>query len=222
MGTSCRFPLIKKESLVIHPDTEIHSVSDEIGVGIFATKFLPKGTITWVQDKLDLVLSPSELSALGESYAPVMDKYTFRNAQGQSILCWDHGRYMNHNCNANSYSPGLDFEIAVRDIQVGEEIYADYAALNIDEPFDCLCGAPNCRHAVSPEDFERFASDWDLLVREAFPKILELPQALWPLVNGKAFVRSAIRDPKKIPSILAHLLREDSGASKAKRVARTR
>lgn len=38
---------------MIHPDTKLNFVSKSIGYGVFATKFISKGTITWVLDELD-------------------------------------------------------------------------------------------------------------------------------------------------------------------------
>jgi len=35
---------------MIHPDTEVRFINDEIGYGVVAKKLIPKGTITWVQD----------------------------------------------------------------------------------------------------------------------------------------------------------------------------
>ena len=32
---------------MIHPDTELRFISPEIGFGVFATKLIPQGTITW-------------------------------------------------------------------------------------------------------------------------------------------------------------------------------
>lgn len=37
---------------MIHPDTEVRFINPEKGYGLVATKFIPKGTITWVQDDL--------------------------------------------------------------------------------------------------------------------------------------------------------------------------
>ncbi len=49
---------------MIHPNTELKMVSPEMGIGVFATHFIPKGTITWAQDELDIVLSPQAIKYL--------------------------------------------------------------------------------------------------------------------------------------------------------------
>jgi len=45
---------------MMHPHTKVQFISDEVGHGVVATAFIPKGTITWVQDPLDRVFSPAE------------------------------------------------------------------------------------------------------------------------------------------------------------------
>lgn len=35
---------------MIHPDTELRFINPEIGYGVFATQFIPRGTITWVRE----------------------------------------------------------------------------------------------------------------------------------------------------------------------------
>ena len=53
---------------MIHPDTELRFVSKEVGYGVFATNLLPKGTILFARDKLDLVLTPKQYKALDSSF----------------------------------------------------------------------------------------------------------------------------------------------------------
>jgi hypothetical protein len=40
---------------LIHPDSELRFINPVMGYGLFATKTIPKGTVTWVGDPLDLV-----------------------------------------------------------------------------------------------------------------------------------------------------------------------
>ena len=41
---------------VLHPSSELRYINPSIGYGVFATRFIPKGTITWVFDELDQVV----------------------------------------------------------------------------------------------------------------------------------------------------------------------
>ncbi len=45
---------------MIHPHTEIKFINKEVGYGVVATDFIPKGTITWVLDKLDREFTQNE------------------------------------------------------------------------------------------------------------------------------------------------------------------
>ncbi len=38
---------------MMHPHSELRFINESIGYGVFATKFIPKGTITWILDELD-------------------------------------------------------------------------------------------------------------------------------------------------------------------------
>jgi len=71
---------------MIHPNTELKMISPEMGIGVFATHFIPKGTITWAQDELDIVLSPQAIKSLSIEYQSTIEKYAFRNREGESVL----------------------------------------------------------------------------------------------------------------------------------------
>jgi hypothetical protein len=92
----------------------------------------------------------------------------------------------------------------VRDIAPGEEITDDYGTLNLEEPFPCLCDAPNCRGRVMPDDPVRHAGEWDKLIAAAFPSIGRVDQPLWDLVAEKAEVERVLRGELELPSILKH------------------
>jgi hypothetical protein len=121
---------------MMHPDTEIRFISEEIGCGVVAKKFTPKGTITWVQDELDQIYTPKQVGRMGKLSQQMIDKYTFRNNKGNFVLCWDHAKYVNHSFKSNCLSTAYDFEIAVCDILPGEELTDDYGYLNITEAFE--------------------------------------------------------------------------------------
>jgi hypothetical protein len=190
---------------VIHPDTELRFVHREIGLGVVATRLIPKGTITWVQDELDQVFSPSRVELLGAAYEAMLRKYTFVNGRGEYILCWDLARYVNHSCDPSCLSAGYNFEVAVRDIHPGEELTDDYATLNMEGSFACHCGSRECRGTVREEDIQTLADQWDSVVREAFPPIGTLPQPLWPLVAEKEAVQAALSGASSIGSCKLNL-----------------
>jgi hypothetical protein len=196
--------LFPKSASVVHPDTELKLVSEAIGHGVFATRFIPKGTIVWVRDDLDRVFTPEQAAALEPVYQEILEKYSFVDSRGHIILCWDHSRFFNHSCHANCMSAGYDFEIAVRDIQAGEELTDDYGTLNLRENFGCLCSHSACRKEIRPDDLERFAPHWDKQVSEAFFQIPQVKQPLWHLLKEKQDVEQALQNPALLRSIYCH------------------
>jgi len=176
---------------MFHPHTELRFVSDSIGYGVFATRPIPKGTITWSLDALDQVFPPTALDSFSPMLRAVMDKYSFTDRRGKLILCWDLARFVNHSCEANCLSPGgFDFEVAVRDIIPGEELTDDYGTLNLDHGFDCLCGSKSCRSRIQPDDAWRMADVWDQSVQAAVAQIDSVDQPLWELVKEPDAVRA--------------------------------
>jgi uncharacterized protein len=180
---------------MIHPDTALRFVSPEIGYGVFATRVIPRGTITWVRDALDQVLTAAHVAALPVLQHETLDKYTFRDSAGNYVLCWDLARYMNHACAPSCLGTGYGFEVAVRDIAAGEELTDDYATLHLQahESFACHCGARQCRQWIGPEDAVTLAALWQGLFREACQVLAQVVQPLWPLMRP-ADVRRAWHD----------------------------
>ena len=113
---------------MIHPATELRFVSPEIGLGVFAREAIPKGTIVWTLCRLDIVLTPHEAAALPAPYQPILDRYAYTDWEGRVVLCWDHGRYINHSCDPVMVGIGNEIEIAVRDIAAGDQLTCEYAA----------------------------------------------------------------------------------------------
>lgn len=188
---------------MLHPNTELAYLGPEIGHGVFATARIPRGTITWVQDPLDQVIDLSTHPQYA-SYPPVLERYSFRNARGQYVLCWDYGRFVNHSCEANCLSPGLDFEIAVRDIEAGEQLTNDYGSLNLEFEMDCCCGSSRCRSKTTPDDFELYADHWDQALGAAFFDIERVDQPLWARIEDPEFVRRCLSRMTSVPSIRNH------------------
>lgn len=190
---------------MLHPDTELRFINPTIGYGVFATRLIPAGTITWARDELDQVFTPPQVSARAPHLREILDRYCFYDGEGNWILCWDLARFVNHSCDANCLSAGFDFEIAVRDIHPGEELTDDYGTLNLTEPFECHCGAPSCRGVLHPEDPQRLVDEWDTRVRAVFSRLSLVEQSLLPFVRELAAVRDVLATGE-VPSCRCHLL----------------
>lgn len=170
---------------MMHPDTELRYINDEIGYGVFATKLIPKGTIVWVQDDLDQVLDPAFVEKLDPLRKQDVQKYSFKNQFGKYILCWDKARFVNHSFHATCVATMYDLELAARDILPGEELTDDYGTLNLDEPFDCLPEPGTSRSRVMPDDLLRYYRQWDEIAAAAFERFNQVEQPLLHLVRPK-------------------------------------
>jgi hypothetical protein len=166
---------------MIHPKTELKFISKDVGYGVVATEFIPMGTITWVLDKLDRVFAPEEVQNLDELYQNILDTYCFRNNSGQLVLCWDNARFVNHSFNSNCLSTAYDFEVAIRDIQPGEQLTDDYGYLNISEPFRGIDEGTK-RKTVYPDDLVKYHRVWDKKILSVFKHIPQLEQPLAKLL----------------------------------------
>ena len=188
---------------MIHPKTELRFISKEVGYGVFATDFIPAGTITWVMDKLDREFRPEEFFAMDLVYQNIIDTYTFRNNIGNYVLCWDHGRFVNHSFNANCLTTAYDFEIAIRDILPGEQLTDDYGYLNIKDPFTAEDEGTE-RKIVYPDDLVRYYKVWDEKILKVFGKINAYEQPLRVLIKDELWdkVQKIIAGKQQIDSIL--------------------
>ncbi len=196
---------------MIHPKTELKFISNEIGYGVVATEFIPAGTITWVLDKLDREFSPTDFQAMEPIYQNILDTYTFRNNNGNFVLCWDNGRYVNHSFNSNCLTTAYDFEIAIRDIQVGEQLTDDYGYLNIPAPFRGINEGTR-RKVVYPDDLVKYYKVWDKKIQKVFAKINSHDQPLKELINANlwAKIQNIIIGEEAMESILTNYYDESS------------
>jgi len=168
---------------MIHPETYLQYINDDIGYGVFAKKFIPKGTIVYVRDKLELAIPHDSHLLEDEYYADILEKYSYVGSAGEYILSWDFGRFVNHSCEPNTISTGYGFEIAIRNILAGEQITDDYGMFNLRDSMDCSCGVNNCRQTITALDFQNWHGNWDILAREAIREINSVEQPLMHLLE---------------------------------------
>ena len=124
--------------------SEIH------GLGLFAKKLIPKGTIWWharVEDVLIIskdqftTLDSSIKSSHMESYMKILLIYSYYERDLDALVfCLDNSRYVNHSFNANSGpldDESVFLSVALRDIQTGEEITEDYSKYSLSKWLEC-------------------------------------------------------------------------------------
>ncbi len=196
---------------MMHPHTELRFISPEIGHGVVATRDIPRGTITWVQDRLDRALTPQQVRSLGSPYEASLDKYCFRNQRGQWILCWDHARFVNHSFRSNCLTTAYNFEIAIRDIRAGEELTDDYGYLNIMQPFEAIDEGVG-RTTVYPDDLTRYHQVWDDQLKGTWPELARVDQPLRVMLSGPMWrrIERIARGSEAMVSILQCYFREET------------
>ena len=80
-------------------------------------------------------------------------------------------------------STAYGFEIAVRDIEAGEEITDEYGMFNPPVPMDLHGSDGPYRGRVEAIDLDRLYESWDSQVQTALRLALDVEQPLWPLVD---------------------------------------
>jgi uncharacterized protein len=101
------------------------------GLGLFAVEYISAGTIIWQFDsRIDTVYSLEDYLDLREDQRMALRHYAYVSDDKSFILCGDHAVFMNHQDNPNtieSYNTS-DYgeDIAIRDIQIGDELTTNY------------------------------------------------------------------------------------------------
>jgi len=135
---------------MLHPDVVTNKSSIE-GTGLFAEKKIPKGTVVWRFDsKTEKVYTKNQYNKLSKRYKSLLRHFAYWDEEGRLVYCTDNAKYWNHSCEPNvSRVDGID--IAIKDIQPGEELTYDYALLMSEssKPIKCNCGSKNCRRVIS-------------------------------------------------------------------------
>lgn len=168
---------------MIHPDTELRYIDDVVGYGVFARYPIPEGTITYVKDSLEQEVSPTEYLLHSPEMQEMIEKYSYIDERGFRIISWDFAKYVNHCCACNTISTGYGFEMAIRDIQAGEQITDEYGIFNLEKDFQVVCGDPKCRKVVRPDDFEAYYQEWDKKIQRSIGRLFDIPQPLLPLID---------------------------------------
>jgi hypothetical protein len=188
---------------MIHPDTALRYINDEIGYGVFATAFIPKGTITYVKDELELEIPLDQLQEYPIQLQKQIEKYSYIDPFGNYVLSWDLGKYVNHCCFCNTMSTAYGFEIAIRDIEAGEEITDEYGLMNPQEPMMIQCHKVGCRLFVQKEDVHTYADQWDPVLKEVLLLIPRVNQPLMELIDIQTYseLNYFLNDPNQYKSI---------------------
>ncbi len=188
---------------MIHPNTELRFINPQVGYGVFATAFIPEGTIVYVKDSLEIEVSPEDFSKHSLDMQDQIEKYSYIDERGYRIISWDFAKYVNHCCNCNTISTGYGFEIAIRDIFPNEQITDEYGIFNLEKPIPLICGESHCRKEVKPSDFDLYYPIWDEKIKTALEKFYFVDQPLLGFIDHHTQneLRDYRNDPLKYKSV---------------------
>ncbi len=188
---------------MIHPSTRVQFINEELGYGVFASQFIPKGTIVYVKDDLEIDISPWAYELYDPHLKPHIDKYSFIDERGHRIFSWDLAKYVNHCCHPNTISTGYGFEIAICDIQEGEEITDEYGLFNLEHPMCVQCEKANCRALVQKEDVDQYFEIWDAQIKSALEhfETVDQPLAVFLEPSTTELLTNYFQSPEKYLSV---------------------
>lgn len=195
---------------MIHPHTEVRWVSDEIGHGVFATRPIAAGTITYAWDPLEIEIGPDDSRLQDQALSEVIERYSYIDGRGVRILSWDHAKFVNHSCDPNSLSTGYGFEIAIRDIAQDEQLTDDYGMFNLPTPMNISCCETGCRGRVAGDDLDRHWREWDVKVRSAIDLFADVAQPLGGLLDEHTAAKLRLYRLGKANYVSVHTLRVPS------------
>jgi len=141
--------------------------------GAFATEDLDEGTVVipkwnesfydgmegWIRlDRRQVQQLPSEARQLFLRYGLDLD---FDQIIGPVDINYvtTPDNFINHSCDPNLRYDAAGNVVAARRIRKGDEVFIDYGCfiVNFDEPFNCSCGAHNCRGRIRRQDWKKLA-----------------------------------------------------------------
>ncbi|MDQ5897181.1 MAG: uncharacterized protein QG612_1267 [Pseudomonadota bacterium] len=189
---------------MLHPDTQLRWIDDVIGYGVFVTRPIPRGTVVWVRCALDIALTPAQCAELPPAHQATLAHFGYLDATGDTILCWDHGRYINHSCQPAMLSLGDEAEIAPRDLAAGEQLTCEYALCNIVQPLSCRCGVPQCRGLIRADDVFRLESRWADEVAQALAEAGSVAQPLLAFARDPGGLLALLQRERPAPALSSH------------------
>ncbi|MBS1563870.1 MAG: SET domain-containing protein-lysine N-methyltransferase, partial [Bacteroidetes bacterium] len=130
------------------------------GFGIYATRDISANELIFKgEEKPQRLVTRRHVEATwSEEEKEIFRRYAYP-VSNEVFLLWDDNPSgwapQNHSCQPNTAYEGLNIR-ALRNIVKGEELTLDYASFLDDEhmePFQCCCGASNCRGLITGKPY---------------------------------------------------------------------
>ena len=130
--------------------------SEIAGRGLIAVAPIAKGQVVAV--KGGHIVDSATMHALSDK----LQNSEIQIAEGLHLVALSDDEYepvmlfLNHSCDPNVGFAGNVVVVAMRDVQVGEELTTDYAMFDSsDDKMECHCGSERCRNVVRGADWQR-------------------------------------------------------------------
>ena len=134
--------------------TEIRNSKTE-GRGLFAKEPIRKGEIVSVRGGHILPRKMETEIKKPDGYwgYPIADEFVLAPLNTQEVE--DVMMFLNHSCDPNVGIRGQILFVAMRDIDVDEELTIDYAMFGANrEPMQCNCRSTDCRGQITDSDWK--------------------------------------------------------------------
>jgi len=160
------------------------------GWGVFASRFIPKGTITCFEcKKCRIYKSIKQLNKLPKYSSEHILGHGFERKEGDFLMPCDETIYLNHSCDANTLTdPKTNLDIVIKDIKKGEELTYDYRMFFQGKfkqnyyytNMKCKCGEKNCQKIINPKHppLKIIENFWNNRIKSALKLINKVPQPL--------------------------------------------
>jgi uncharacterized protein len=138
----------------LSPKLEVRQIQN-FGKGVFAKNNVNKNELLAIFGGYIMTLDEEQQLPVGmRDYAhQIAPNFVIGINKQEDIQSVD---FFNHSCDPNAGFQGQIFLVAMRNIQIGEQITFDYAIVLSVESYDikCLCGSKNCRKHITGNDWK--------------------------------------------------------------------
>ena len=178
---------------MMHPHTTCRQVNECVGLGVFATQDIPKGTIMNIESSLDILIEKGLYEKLPSEYRSYVDTYSYVDEGDICRINWDHARYLNHCCFPNTLTTAYGFEIAIENIKKGEQVTCDYRLFNHKIPeLSLICNQKNCVKMLKFPGLRQHIDLCDEAIKNALRGFSGVPQPLFDLMDNS--IKNALED----------------------------
>jgi SET domain-containing protein len=115
------------------------------GQGLYARRIFEPGEVVLRWD-CSQTLTSDQLAQLTKEER----RYTHPLDSERTMIVQPPERFVNHSCENNTEVRDFS-DVAIRRIEIGEEITSDYGTDGSGVSFDCLCGSDDCRQVIGPD-----------------------------------------------------------------------